>query len=234
MPMKSAPLRTLLLFVSFVLAITLSGCVFATVRTIKEDEAAKQGFNANDYVSSIWDSQVLPAYEQQAQDLSTLLTLIDTNEASAISQYGHRSGTGPFSFMVKGQAKVVAFDTTSRAGLLTLDLIPPDGAPDGTVDVSMAIGPLIKISQRAAVRDAVGFIEYGKFVNQQEFADVANAMGDRITLMIATALGVDNADAIRDVPPAAIEGKTISFIGAFSLEDRANIIVVPTELQVLD
>ncbi len=234
MPMKSAPIRTLLLSVSIVLAITLSGCVLATVRTIKEDEAAKQGFNADAYVSSIWDSQVLPTYEEQAQDLTTLLALIDSNEASAITQYGHRSGTGAYSFMVKGEAQVVTFDTTSRSGLFLLDLIPPGGAPDGTVDASMAVGPLIKISQRAAVRDAVGFIEYGKFVNQQEFADVANAMGDRITLMIATALGVDNADAIRDIPPASIEGKRISFIGAFSLEDRANIIIVPTELQVLD
>jgi predicted lipoprotein len=234
MPMKSAPLRILLLSISLVLAVTLSGCVFATVRTIKEDEQAKEGFNAENYVSSIWDSQVLPAYEQQAQDITTLLALVDSDEASAISQYGHRSGTGPYSFMVKGEARVVTFDTTSRAGLLTLDLIPPDGAPDGTPDVSMAVGPLVKISQRAAVRDAVGFIEYGKFVNQQEFAAVANAMGDRIIVMIAAALGADTVDAIRDIPPANLEGKTISFIGAISLEDRANIIIVPIELKVLD
>ena len=68
--------------------------------------------------------------------------------------------------MVKGEGKITKLDTTSRTGVLLVDLNPPDGTPD----ITLIIGPLIKISQRAAVRDAVGFVEYGNFVNQQEFA----------------------------------------------------------------
>ena len=33
----------------------LSSCTFATVRTIEEDRAAKEGFNADRYVASIWE-----------------------------------------------------------------------------------------------------------------------------------------------------------------------------------
>ena len=84
------------------------------------------------------------------------------------------------------------------------------------------------------MRDAVGFIEYGNFVNQQEFAGVANAMGERITLMMAAALGVDTVDAIQDINPTSMEGKTVSFIGAFSLDDIENLIVVPVAFEVLD
>lgn len=217
-----------LLLIPLVLA--LSGCVLATVRTLEEDKQAKIGFTGAEYVSQIWDSQVLPTYRAQAQDLGTLLELIATNQPSAIDQYGHRSGTGPYSFMVRGEGKIVTFDTSSRAGLAAVDLNPPDGTPD----VSLTIGPLIKISQRAAVRDAVGFISYGNFVNQQEFADVANAMGEHITVMLAEKLGATNVDAIQELDPASLEGKTITFIGAFSLDNLDDVIIVPVEIEVSD
>jgi predicted lipoprotein len=223
--------RTMLyLFVGLFLISTLPGCTLATVRTLDEDKASKQGFSGEDYVAQIWESKVLPTYQEQAQDLPTLLALIASNQQSAITQYGHRSGTGPYSFMVKGEGKITRLDTTSRTGVLLVDLNPPDGTPD----ITLIIGPLIKISQRAAVRDAVGFVEYGNFVNQQEFADVANAMGDRITAMVATALGAENVDAIRTLDPTSLEGKTIAFTGAFSLEKPDEVIIVPVDLKVLD
>ena len=221
-------LRATLFLALVVLA--LPGCVLATVRTLDEDEAAKVGFSGETYVEGVWDSQVLPAYREKAQDIATLLDLITQDQQAAIDQYGSRSGTGAYSFMVRGEGKIATFDTSSRAGLALVDLNPPDG----TADVSLTIGPSIKISQRAAVRDAVGFISYGSFVNQQEFADVANAMGDRITAMIANALGAESVDAISDLDPAAVEGKTVSFIGAFTLEDPANIVVVPVILEVVE
>lgn len=212
------------------LGAALSGCVLATVRTLDEDEVAKEGFTGEKYVAEIWDDEVLPTYDEQAQDLPTLLALIAQDEQAAIDQYGHRSGTGPYSFMVRGEGRVVALDTSSRSGIITLDLAPPDGTPDA----SMVIGPLIKVSQRSAVRDAVGFIQYGAFTNQQEFADVATAMGERITAMIAEALGLDDIEAIREMDPAQIEGKTVQFVGAMSLDGADELTIVPVRLTVVD
>ncbi len=217
-----------LLLVSVVLVLGLSGCVIATVRTLDEDKEAKVGFEPDQYVESIWEERVLPAYHDEAQDIVMLLNLIATDRDAAITQYGHRSGTGSYSFMVRGEGTVVNFNTEPRAGLAAIDLNPPDG----TVDLNLTIGPLIKISQRASVRDAVGFIEYGNFVNQQEFAGVANAMGDRILIMVTDALGAEDSEAIRNLDPASIEGKTMTFIGAFSLDDIDNVIVVPVALEV--
>lgn len=212
------------------LGAALSGCVLATVRTLDEDEIAKEGFTGEKYVAEIWDDEVLPTYDEQAQDLPTLLALIAQDEQAAIDQYGHRSGTGPYSFMVRGEGRVVALDTSSRSGIITLDLAPPDGTPDA----SMVIGPLIKVSQRSSVRDAVGFIQYGAFTNQQEFADVATAMGERITAMIAEALGLDDIEAIREMDPAQIEGKTVQFVGAMSLDGADELTIVPVRLTVVD
>lgn len=209
-------------------ALVLSGCTLATVRTLHEDAEAKTAFSGDQYVSEIWDSQVLPAYREQAQDMGTLLSLIAQDQQSAIDQYGKRSGTGPYSFMVRGTGQILAFDTSSRTGFVTVDLDPPDG----TADVSVIVGPLIKISQQASVRDAVGFIQYGNFVNQQEFADVAKGMGNRITAMIAEKLGAADVDAIRDLDPAGLVGKSLTFVGAFSLDSLADPAVVPVEIEV--
>lgn len=208
----------------------LSGCTLATVRTLSEDQDAKVSFSGDQYVSEIWDSQVLPTYHDQAQDITTLLDLIAEDEQSAIEQFGRRSGTGQYSFMVRGQGQIVDFDTSSRTGLLTVDLTPPDGS----ADVSVVIGPLIKISQQASVRDALGSIQYGNFVNQQEFADVAKGMGNRIIAMIVEQLGAADVDAIRDIDPETLKGKSITFVGAFSLDSLAAPEIVPVALEVVD
>ncbi len=230
MTRKGYLVRGVVLSLLVVVGLVLSGCTMATVRTLDEDEEAKQGFSGEEYVDDIWESRVLPTYEEQAQDLPTLLTQINADQDAAIEQYGHRSGTGAYSFMVRSEAQVVDFDTSSRAGIMTVDLPPYDGEPDAT----LTIGPLIKISQRAAVRDAVGFIEYGSFTNQQEFAAVANAMGDLVVTAIADALGAADVEAIRELDPASIEGKTINFTGAYSLDDPDTVLIVPVMLEVTD
>lgn len=227
---KRLVLYTARILLLAVLGASLSGCVLATVRTLDEDEEAKIGFTGDSYVEEIWESQLLPTYDEQAQDFGTLLELLRSDPDSAIEQYGHRSGTGPYAFMVCGEAQVISLDTSSRSGVITLDLTPPDGTPDA----SMAIGPLIKVSQRGAVRDAVGFIDYGSFRNQEEFADVATAMGTRITTMIAEALGLDDIEAIREMDPAQIEGKTVEFVGAITMENLDNVTIVPVRLRVVD
>ena len=221
---------SVVLLVFLVAAWMLSGCVLATVRTLDEDEEAKAGFDPEAYVDDLWESRVIPTYEADAVDFATLLEAIRADEDAAIEQYGHRSGTGAYSFMVRGTGTILTFDTSSKAGMALVDIAPGDGTPD----LSLTIGPLIKISHRGAVRDAVGFIEYGDFVNQQEFAGVANAMGERITLMLAEKLGATDVDAIRDLAPAEIEGKTVSFIGAFALDDLDDVILVPVIFEVED
>ncbi len=208
----------------------LDGCTLATVRTLREDEEAKAAFSGDQYVAGIWETEVLPTYRDQAQDVRALFELIAENQQSAIDQYGHRSGTGPYSFMVRGHGTILDYDTSSRTGVLVVDLAPPDGEPD----LNVVVGPLIKISQQASVRDAVGFIEYGNFVNQQEFADVAKGMGNRITAMVAEKLGAPSVEAIREIDPETLKGRAIAFIGAFSMDSLANPMIVPVELEVDD
>ncbi|HEX2908561.1 MAG TPA: DUF2291 domain-containing protein [Phototrophicaceae bacterium] len=204
----------LLLFIT-VLA-TTTACTLATVRTLEEDKAAKEGFNPENYVSGIWDSKLLPLFQEKAVAVTTLLADLKKDEAVATKTYGSRSGTGSYSFMIYGDAKVLTVNHESRIGLMSLDFLPEDGAPDA----NMAIGPVIR-NRNEAVRDAVGFIQFNDFVNQTEFASVGSAIKDRILSEVIAPLDLDN-----------LAGKTVHFYGAFTLDDLSNIEIVPVVLEV--
>jgi predicted lipoprotein len=204
-------LRLSTLFLLCVLSLT--SCTFAVIRPIDEDTVAKAGFNALAYVDGIWDLQLIPTIRQEAVDYQTILAAIDKDKDAAIKQYGHRSGTGSYSFMVKGEAKAVSVDTKSRAGILNIEFAPYDGSAPAKI----GIGPVIAGN---AVRDAVGFIQFNDFTNQLDFADVTKELNKRVSTVV-----------VKQVDMATISGKTISFYGAFTLDDRAKIVITPVILE---
>jgi predicted lipoprotein len=205
-----------ILFLLLLALSLLPACTLATVRSLDEDEAAKEGFNPERYVDEIWNSQLVPTIQENAVEITALLTEIDADETAATEKYGHRSGTGSFSFMVSGEANVLSVNLESRIGLMAIDFAPYDGQPDA----NMAIGPVIR-NRNDAVRDAVGFIQFNNFVNQTEFASVGSALKDRILTEVINPLDVET-----------LQGKTIHFYGAFTLDNRSNIEIVPVILEV--
>lgn len=194
-------------------ATLLSSCTLAVIRPINEDTAAKAGFNAVKYVDDLWVSKLIPTIQKEAVDFQTILAAIDKNKDAAIKQYGHRSGTGSYSFMVKGEVKAVSVDTTSRAGILNVEFAPYDGSTPAKI----AIGPVIAGN---AVRDAVGFIQFNDFTNQLDFADVSKELNKRVTNVV-----------VKQIDLNTISGKMISFYGAFTLDDRTKIIITPIILE---
>ena len=191
----------------------LTSCTLLTIRPIAEDQAAKAGFNAVGYVDGIWDSKLIPAIKAQSIDYQTLLKQIDKDKDAAIKEFGKRSGTGSYSFMVKGEGKVINVDTTSRAGVMNLELPPFDGS----AQVKMAIGPVIMGN---AVRDGVGFIQFNDFTNQLDFADVTKELNKRVSNVV-----------IKQIDLTTIAGKTLTFYGAFTLDDRNKIVITPVILE---
>jgi len=201
---------------SVMLILLVSGCTFATVRSLEDDEEAKAGFNPEAYVDGIWEDQLVANIVENAININDLLTEIDADEDAAIERYGARSGTGAFSFMVKGEAEVLEVNLESRIGLMALDFMPVDGE----VDAMMAIGPVIR-NRNNSVRDAVGFIQFNDFVNQTEFAGVSTAIKDRILVDVIAPLDLDT-----------LQGRTITFYGAFTLDNRDEIEIVPIRIEV--
>lgn len=206
--------RIVLLILLALLA--LSGCTLATVRSLEEDEEAKQGFSPEGYVADIWEEEFLPTINAGAIEISELLAALDDDEEATTEQYGNRTSTGPFSFMTSGVGRILELDRSSRVGLAPMDLEPFDGE----ADVFLAIGPVLRGN---ALRDSVGFIQFNDFTNQVEFAQISTALKDRIA-----------ADVLEQADLEALVGETVRFVGAFTFEDRDEIVIMPVSLDEVE
>jgi predicted lipoprotein len=207
-----ALLITLLLLVQVVAA-----CSLYTVRPIKSATSSNQAnqfdqqFDPTSYANANWSSKVVPTIMKKAVDLSTVLTALQKDSDAAQKQYATQSSDGFYNFMVKGQAKVVAVNTSSRNGTLSIQLPTNQQQPT----ILLQIGPVVL---GTALRDSVGFINYNQFTNQVQYAQVADAL---------------NAHAVQDLKGtdfASLKGKTITFYGAFTYATLQQITIAPVKI----
>jgi predicted lipoprotein len=195
---------------------TVAGCakVPGVYVAVKEGSSAQDGaFSAKAYADRIWASKVIPAVLAKAVDASTVLAAIKANEAAANAKYGVQSGSsgGADTFLVKGSGAVQSVQQQGGAGELMVTLTA------GAI-VNIAIGPAFL---GTAIRDGVGFIEFGQFTNQIDYAAVATALNSEVRSKIVGTLDLNT-----------IKGKTVTFAGAFQLLDPQNIVVTPVKLEV--
>ena len=184
------------------LALGLASCVPWTVRPIDEEKEASVSPAA--YVDSIWQAKLAPAVLNSAVDARTLLNALAASPEDAQARYGRRSENGPLYFIVKGEGVVLTVDISSRNGLLLVDVAPFDRRPD----VSIQIGPVLR---GTSLRDATGIVRFTDFVNQLQFADVANELNDRVLKTVLAPL-----DATK------LKGRVVSFAGTLAAEPKAD------------
>jgi predicted lipoprotein len=217
-------MNKLLTTLTLLLILTLGSCKLAVIRPLDpktgkamlSEEDSKKVFSAETYVAERWNDPLLTTVQSSAVELSTLLSELTADNAAASEKYGHQQGSGPFNFIVKGQGVVTEVDTSSKAGLARIDLDPADG----TADVAIAVGPVIK---GTGLRDAMPFIDFNQFTNQLEYADVSKKLHEHV---------MNNVIASIDL--TSLQGKTINFSGAFAFKDVESIIVTPVELKVVE
>jgi predicted lipoprotein len=194
-----------------------------TIVPIEEMEQLQQSetFDPVTYVDGIWESQVVPAIVEKAQELPAVLAAIQTNLTQAGEQYATISQSGALNFVVKGQGTVAAVDTESRNGTAVLEI---DGY-DGPVVIVMQIGPLVRGD---GVRDGVGFIEFGDFKEQTEFGQVSKELNQRVADNVLSGLDLN-----------ALVGKQVSFDGVFTIRttnqtniDLSEVVITPVVLNV--
>jgi predicted lipoprotein len=204
-----------------VLLLNLTGCsAFFTVVPIQEAKieqpqgsASNKGFDKVAYVDGIWESKVLPTVQQNAVDFSQLYNELKLNQDAASQKYGKKVG-GPYNFLTKFEGKVLSADTSSRVGVIKVETQTPTGAAIVTVQV----GPVV---QGTSIRDALGFIAFNDFVNQLQFADVADELNTRAL-----------QNALNDTDPTTLVGKTVDITGAFTLDNIDDLVITPVFMNV--
>lgn len=204
------------LLLCLMMALTMSGCV-KVVEIGQEDVlTGKVKFDAAADVEKLWASQAIPELEGKATDLPTLLNESNGEFKNVADKYGHYSmGTsGDLSFVVKGEGVVTEVNQEKKAGFM---VVKPNGY-DGQITVKLQIGPVYKGS---AVRDNLSFIKYEDYTNQVDWAKISQSIHDVI-----------DKDIIKTLDLASITGKTVSFVGCFSVDKKTEILVTPIEITV--
>ncbi|MEV6842860.1 DUF2291 domain-containing protein [Actinoplanes sp. NPDC051411] len=180
----------------------------------KNGQAAAAEPGATDpktYVADNWSTKIVPTVHAKAVEVTTVAAAIAKDPAAAGKQYGHQAGTGsPYAYMVKGTGTVTDVDTSVPTGPVTVQV--------GRTKVTIATGPVIA---GTAIRDAVGFISFGDFTNQIDYADVANQINAKV-----------KTEVIAKIDLKSLKGKKVDFYGAFSALAPGSVFVVPTELTV--
>ncbi|GAA4055633.1 DUF2291 domain-containing protein [Actinomadura miaoliensis] len=165
--------------------------------TYRSDDVQRAGetqkFDAARYGAQTYESKVVPAIQQKAVDIVTLHKAIAADPETAGRRYGNREGTGPYSYAVS----LTGTAGDAEAGLLRVEVPDLDDTR-----ISVQIGPAVN---GTALRDAVGFIKFGQFTNQVEYADAGTALNNQVKAKVLASLDV-----------AALKGKEVTVVGAMT------------------
>lgn len=212
--------RVVALNLVLVLAVSvlLSGC--GIVKVVKIGEEGKYTgeveFNAGDDVAAIWEESAIPEMTETAVDLKDFLTESNGDLTALADEYGKYSmgDSGELSYVVKGNATVEEVNTESQAGFMVVKL---DGYTGSEV-IKIQIGPVYKGS---SIRDTLSFIKFGDYKNQEQWAAVSQSINQLVA-----------EEVVAPVDPSSLEGKTVSFVGAFTVSSGStDVLITPAVLE---
>lgn len=212
--MRKKAIIVLMLMVVVISAMT--GCV----KVVKiGEEAALTGdveFNAGDNVTDFWESLALPELTGKAVDLKEFLTKADGDLESLADEYGKYSmgDSGELTYTVKGTATVKEVVTDKKAGYIVVSIQDYEGPEE----IRLQIGTVFKGS---AVRDALEFIKFGDYKNQEEYAAVSQSIHSVIQTTV-----IDQVDV------TGLTGKQIEFTGCFTVDKSDMLLITPVVLTI--
>lgn len=196
----------------------LTGC--GIVKVVKIGEEGKYTgdveFNAGDDVAAIWEESALPEMNETAVELKDLLSEANGDLTAPADDYGKYSmgDSGELSYVVKGTGTITEVNTESQAGYMALKL----DEYGGSETVKIQIGPVYKGS---AIRDSLSFIKFGDYKNQEEWAAVSQSINEVVA-----------KDVVEPADPASLQGKTLSFVGAFTVSTgSSDVLITPVVLE---
>ena len=201
--------RRRLLIAAAALAVVVAIALDTTVVRIgSEQDVAEAGFSPQSF-----GAETFPAAKEsilsRAVDAATLSQAIAADKAAVAKQYGVAAGVGaviPVRFTgVVGEGKSGIYN------------VAVDGLA-GETKIRVQTGPAINGTD---LRDATGEIKFGDFKNQIEYQNAGAAINNAM-----------KAEVLSAIDTAALQGKTVSVVGAFTLVNPKNWLVTPVEFTV--
>ncbi|WP_203579901.1 DUF2291 family protein [Microbacterium hibisci] len=210
-PVRRRGIRPWMIWLAAGVAVLIAASLTTKVVSIEEADAAASGgrFDPVEYADERFDAEIVPQIEEEAVDLTTLLS--DLSGGADEAEFGNAPGTGSsYSFPV---------EFTGVAGAPNGSVVPVtvEGVPSDVV-VQVQIGPAIN---GTALRDVTGTVSFNEFTNQLEFQEVATEFNTRV-----------RDGVLSEVDPATLEGSTVSVVGAFTRVNPALVSVVPVAFEV--
>ena len=197
------------------LPLLLLGCKVATIVPIESKNTGNQAtaFDAVGHVDRLWVQDV-PNALAQAVDLGEFVQAFARDAEAAGAKWGRREGAGPYHVIVRGAGQVTAVDVSSRTGTASLEI----AVPGGTETVQLQIGPVLR---GTSIRDALPTVSFDQFVNQIQYADVANELNARV-----------ERDLLATLERGALEGRQLHVTGMVTLTDGEVLRITPVQLEV--
>lgn len=232
--MRQKKISTIVTLVLTIIFLALVWQYGFTVVKIEDAERAIQNeaFDAVTYVDSIWSSQILPAFDEKAVDLYTILSALQPDASGIIdkeslvevtNKYGLITQGESHVYMVKGSGRIISVNTENSLGTIEVAL---EGYT-GPIKTLLYVGTRIP-SDDTSVRDAVGFISFGDFKEQTEYGKVGSEINKRIL-----------SDMLDSLDKNSLLNKTISFKGAMNIRtfnlikiELKDIRIVPVEINL--
>jgi predicted lipoprotein len=193
-----------------VIALVVLGMILGT-KVVGNDDALLQGTQEFDPATFGAENfpQIQEAVAERAVDAATLAGAIAADPAAAAEEYAVASSGGPvYSVTFTG---VVG---EGQSGIYEVDV---EGVPDDLL-IRVQTGPAINGTE---LRDSTGEITFGQFTNQIDYQDAASALNEEVKTQV-----------LADIDTAALQGKTITVTGAFTLINPASWLVTPTEIEI--
>ena len=227
MPPKSIlrPVVWTILVIGLLAAVWINGFTVVPIKQVQEVEQS-QTFDPVKYVDGIWASKIVPTITDKATDLSTILNEVQPNPNGHVKKdqllpiakkYGLITEGEAQVYMVKGSGQVVSMDTSSNTGTMDVQL----QGYSGPIKVQIYIGPIIP-ADNTSIRDSVGFIQFGDFQDQTQYGKVNTEINKRVA-----------ADVLTPLKGQDLVGKTISFVGAFTIRTFNLVIIDMSQIQIV-
>jgi predicted lipoprotein len=232
--MKIAPKKIIkmLITVTLIFCLLMAGtaCGIATVVRISDNKIISgnseteyymgdEEFDADKFVSGIWESEALPFLKENAQDYQTLMQGLEADFKATGEKFGYTrsSNAENFNFIIKTKGKVLNVNEESRVGYCSIDAEPYDGKED----FKLLIGPVYKGD---SLRNSLPFIKFDAFKSQNDYAKVSKALHEVIQNTVIS--GMDKG---------SIAGREIELTGTFTAEKIGEeLLVTPAIIEMVE